>query len=366
MFCEQYGTMRQERQQRRPRTIVRRTLLGLGVILVVAGAWWMIRYCRVEIAIRAFASNPSLEGTRKLVALLENHSPTSAQAARMLKLLLWPKVATRSAYALGKKPTISVAVPFYFRSHNSLIIREGLFADEWSEPADYPYFTHVSTVPRVLTCPVTPSQAGKFSMRIQYRCSLAPSPRDLFFYFSNPVGHLMYRLLTWMGAEPEWKPEDRWYHARFSVPVDVNIVEPARAEQVQLVSNPELDNLMKGAFRSEVLSGHSGASLGLHISAKRLPIDAAFRYARELPDGTRITSSKPWNERFYVYAGRDFALDLRLEDFRLSRPGSYEGRFVFEPDPDYALEEPTIKSMWNGRLEFPAHFTIAPEPNTAP
>jgi hypothetical protein len=37
--------------------------------------------------------------------------------------------------------------------------------------------------------------------------------------------------------------------------------------------------------------------------------------------------------------------------------------FVFEADPNYAFEEPTIKSIWNGRLEFPVRTPYAPEPN---
>ncbi len=40
------------------------------------------------------------------------------------------------------------------------------------------------------------------------------------------------------------------------------------------------------------------------------------------------------------------------------RAGTYEAKFVFEPDPNYALDEPTIKSVWNGRLEFPASFVV--------
>ncbi len=47
-----------------------------------------------------------------------------------------------------------------------------------------------------------------------------------------------------------------------------------------------------------------------------------------------------------------------------ARSGTYEAKFVFEPDPNYALDEPTIKSIWNGRLEFPVPSPGVPEPNT--
>jgi hypothetical protein len=45
-------------------------------------------------------------------------------------------------------------------------------------------------------------------------------------------------------------------------------------------------------------------------------------------------------------------------------PSMHEVKFVFETDPNYALDEPTIKSIWNGRLEFPIQFTVPAEPNT--
>lgn len=42
------------------------------------------------------------------------------------------------------------------------------------------------------------------------------------------------------------------------------------------------------------------------------------------------------------------------------RPGTYDAKFVFVTDPNGALDEPTIKSVWSGRLEFPIHLTVAP------
>jgi hypothetical protein len=250
--------MQLQAERQRLRTVFLRCVIGIGVVFLSVAAWWIVRYGRVEIAIHGFASNPSQAGTDKLIALLEKRSPTHGQGARMLKLLLWPKVATRSAYPIGKKPTVSVAVPFYLHFHNSLIVREDIPADGQSEPRRYPYFTHVGTMPHVLVSPVAPDKVGKFSMGIQYRCLLAPAPKDLQFYFANPAGRFLYRLLTWMKMQPGLPiPEKRWYQVRFSVPVEITVVEEAKAEQVQLLSNPELDNLMRGAFSSSRLPTRS-------------------------------------------------------------------------------------------------------------
>lgn len=89
----------------------------------------------------------------------------------------------------------------------------------------------------------------------------------------------------------------------------------------------------------------------------------AFRYTLELSDGTRISSFLSGDGHLCAYAGRDFEINIDVLYSRVNRPGTYDGKFVFESDPNYAFEEPTIKAIWNGTLEFPIHFTVAPEPN---
>ena len=143
--------------------------LGVSALLLPVMTWWAVRYCRVEVAMRVFASNPSQARTRKLIALLEKRSATQGQAAEMLKLLFWPRVATRSAYPIGKKPTVSVSLPFYLQFHNSLTIQEDIPPEGQTEPRPYPYFTHVGTMPRVLVCPTVPDKVGKYHFSIQYR-----------------------------------------------------------------------------------------------------------------------------------------------------------------------------------------------------
>jgi hypothetical protein len=160
---------------------------------------------------------------------------------------------------------------------------------------------------------------------------------------------------------------------------EIGVVEEAKAEQVQLLADPELDRRMKDAVRAEVWYRAPKEPGGLHVLGPCLPADVAFHCFLALPDGTRITSSRAELRRLRAYAGRDLAVILSLEDFRPDRPGTvalslgdlmplrpatYDAKFVFEPDPNYALEEPTIKSIWNGRLEFPIRFTVPPEPNT--
>jgi hypothetical protein len=337
-------------------------MAGTGIVLILLAAWWTVRYYRVEMAIHGFASNPSQRGANKLTALLDEYSPTRGQAARILKLLLWPKVNTRSTYPVGRKPTISTTLPCYLHFHAIMTCRANVHADGQTRPISYPSI-QFGTGPEVWVSPVAPDKPGKLHMEIQYHYLLTPPPKDLQFYFTNPVGRFLRRLLAWVKIQPGL-PEKRWYQVHFRVPVDIAVVEEAKAEKVQLLSNPELDRRIKDVLRPEMWFSAPKEPAGLCVIGQCLPANVAFHCFLELPDGTRTTSSRPELRRLRAYANWDLAAAFPLRDFMPLRPRMYGAKFVFETDPNYALDEPTIKSIWNGRLEFPIRFTVPPEPNT--
>ena len=39
-------------------------------------------------------------------------------------------------------------------------------------------------------------------------------------------------------------------------------------------------------------------------------------------------------------------------------PGEYKAAVVLRPDPNHAYEDPAIKEIWGGTLEFPITFAI--------
>lgn len=349
-----------------PRRLKRILVRGMiGIVLIPLVAWWTVGYCRVEMALHGFASNPSQRGANTLTALLDAHRPTRGQAARILKLLLWPKIATRSAYPVGRTPTVSATVPCYLHLHTRMMCRVDVRADGQTRPISY-FSTQFGTGPEVLVLPVAPDRPGKLRLEVRYHYLLAPSQKNLRFYSSNPMGRFLGRLLARMNIEP-WvlPPQERWYQVRFQAPVEIDVVEEAQAEQVQLLSDPELDRRMKDVLRPKVWFSAPGEPGGLTVIGQCLPANVAFRCFLELQDGTRMTSSRPELRRLRAYANWDFAVDLPLRDFMPAQPGTHEAKFVFEPDPNYALDEPTMKSVWNGRLEFPIRFTAPPEPNTS-
>jgi hypothetical protein len=123
---------------------------------------------------------------------------------------------------------------------------------------------------------------------------------------------------------------------------------------------------MRDLLRPEVWFNTPGRPGGLYWWGRGqvLPVDVAFRCFLELPDGTRVMPHRPELRRLRGYAGWDFAVSQPLAKVVPLPPGMHEVKFVFETDPNYALDEPTMKSIWNGRLEFPIRFTVPPEPNT--
>jgi hypothetical protein len=352
------------------RRVLRKVLLicalGVGVLLLPVAAWRIGRYYHVERAAQAFRSSPSQTGADKLVDLLDKRSPTQAQAARILKLLLQPKVVTRSAYPIGRKPTISTLSPFRFRFNTTMTCRMDILADGQDlQTPQFSTFTYVGTGPQVLVSPVAPDRCGKFSMELRLHYALVPPREDRRPYPTNPVGQFVYDLLDRINRRRQSTgSEERPYQVSFRVPVDINVVPETEAEQVQLLSSPELDARMKEGLRPRVsLRGFDQQPLEVRVFARCLPATVVFDCFLELPDGTKIRSSRPENRHLTGYAGQDFELRLWWEEYRVDRFDVPEAKLVFESDPNHAFEEPTIKAIWNGRLKFPNPFRTASDPN---
>jgi hypothetical protein len=331
--------------------------LGMGILILPVPAWWAVRYCYVGRAVRAFQANPSQAGTDKLIALLEERRPTRRQGAKILQLLLQPKIVTRSAYPVGRKLTISILSPFRLRFHTSMTCRLEVLADG-QESATHSSFVSLGTEPRVLVSPAVAHNCGKFGMELRFYYFLTPPSEGREPYPTNPIARFLYDLRSRIKARPRATiPLKEWYQVGFSVPVDANVVPEDKAEQVQLLSGPELDDRMRATLRPDK------SFWSFRIFARCLPANVVFDCFLELPDGTRLRSSRSENQHLTGYAGRDLQVDVWPSEYPGGPSRAHDAKLVFEPDPNYAFEDATIKSIWNGRLEFPIRSTIASEPN---
>ena len=167
---------------------------------------------------------------------------------------------------------------------------------------------------------------------------------------------------------------ERWdYTCSLAAEADIVIVEKSQAERIELISNPDLDAAMQGAFRCRTFSamthwyqtpsGRRRASGTLEIAYRDLPAAVGFEPVLRLEDGREITSNRQTSHRLFARAGRTGNFWISPSNFILDGPETYTGSIVLRADPNSAYEDPAIKAIWDGELEFPVSFSVAEEPN---
>jgi hypothetical protein len=329
-----------------------------------------VRCAPVEIAIHKFASNPSRAGADKLIALIEERSPTRGQGARILKLLLWPEVTTRSAYPAGQPAKMSIERRFPLEIPQSRIVLEqfvwagGQSIEAWRESSN-----RLSRLPQIVDAWVRPLEPGTYQAQIRTECRIMhavrrptrPTLRDRLY------ARLQSRLPGLFRLRP-WTSEELTYKCRFVAPFDINIVERDQAERLELMADPQTADRMRTAITLvtsqrhgayETAAGRRGHRGSMSVTFKTLPAAAAFELSLRLADGRELPagpSGQP--QQIRVRAGEYASYMVDVGCFGLEEPGHYTGTLVLKPDPDQAYEDPAIKALWNGTLEFPVSFTV--------
>ncbi|MHC4659163.1 MAG: hypothetical protein ACYS83_08305 [Planctomycetota bacterium] len=344
--------------------------------LTVGGylAWSRGRPVNIEPAVSRFQANPCQATADALTRLIDSGRLTGEQAGRILRLLLWPKVTTRTAYPLGRKPIVSIEHPFSIRFENTILtlqetVRMGKLQSTLKFDTD-----NLTTSPRLVAFEPAPNEPGRYKMEIEYTCSITTNP---FRPWPFPLNLLPRRTVR-----PR-KPQTPVPECRFDLPVEIVVVEREKAEKITYVSNPELDKAMRAAFTCQPLSigcsygnrpNRLRATGGIMVFCNNLPADVGFKRVLELTDGRRIP------ERPHMYgvplphhagdphAGheRDQPIHCRagrsdyfyVYPFWIQQPGQYDLNIVLVPDPNTAYEDPAIKSIWKGELKFPISITV--------
>ncbi len=97
---------------------------------------------------------------------------------------------------------------------------------------------------------------------------------------------------------------------------------------------------------------------------RHAPVALALRPVLRPPDGRELEPRSTDSGRLRCRKGDAGASSIvHAAHFDLN-PGEYKATVVLRPDPDYAYEDPAIKEIWGGTLEYPITFTITEE--TAP
>jgi len=349
-------------------------LVGVGCAFTVAHGWPAVRRWQVERAIARFEGGPSQTRADRLLRLLTKEVATYEQGKRVLTLLLQPRVTTRQAYPESETAMVSVAIPFHLEIPNGRIeITRTVYRDGQHRFAWPPRTTStLSTSPELLApCPWAET-SGLHRSEVQYQCRFTKSRGHSSFWsrFRN-------RLLRFLLTRPVGVPPahfEKMYDCRFTLPVTVRIAEASEAEKLERVSNPQLDEAMRTAFIASPVKTHSvywtssGRRHGIkstELACGPLPIAVAFALTLRLPDGRELPQGDARDsQRIRLRADTSGRFVIQTGPFGMEKPGEYTGTLVLTPDLNHAYEDPEIKVIWNGTLEFPISFTIFNQPNS--
>ena len=141
-------------------------MAAIGIAVAAAGAglyysWMRCRPVNIEPAVSRFQANPCQATANSLIRLLDSGRVTAGQAERILALLLRPRVTTRSAYPLGRKPVVSVQHRF-FTGFKRMLLTLDVYVCIGKER----YYTvrcdtrELDTSPRLLICGPAPQETG--------------------------------------------------------------------------------------------------------------------------------------------------------------------------------------------------------------
>jgi len=368
---------RQVRRQTWWQLIALAIAVALAVIVLCAPR--EVRRRRVEAAIARFQASPSKSMTNELRLLLANGVPTNGQGGRILHLISRPTLLARSTYPVNRVPSVSIEWPFRFESwalndtRLSITVPKAYVQLEGQEkPTDDSINTGIlSYQPMLLRCGTQPLPVGTHHGQVCIDWSLIHSESEASVWMRLKSLLRARRLIRGMDRKV------RFYDAHFEIPVEITVAEAAAAEQVALVSDPRLDEAVRQSFthlyrdrypleRTPRRLAYKGMFC---LMWKNAPIALAFEPVLRLPDGREVLNEFRRTVglgRFRTRAGDSGLLYCThfIRQFLVAEPGEYEATIVLKPDPNLAYEDPAIKAIWGGTLEFPISFSVYEEPQS--
>lgn len=332
----------------------------------------------MEAAIARFESRPSQRLVDELSELLDRQIATPEQGERILKMLLYPEVTVRAAYPAGVPPNFSMERCFDVHFPHSTVSRSAeLWADgeeQYGSSADGG--GDFDTSPRFYRLNPVPKAPGLYAAEIRYEYGITPMAVRTTWSWNPRSGPLPWSLLPRQRAVHSSSPHStELYACRFSVPVELTVVEEERAERIGLLTYTRLDHEMQRAFTAgparvggsySTPAGRRTYAGGVEITYDALPVAVAFKPTLRLADHD-VSPHRDYLPRpLRARASASGKFHLMPVHFQLEEPADYDATIVLTPDPDYAYQDPAIKAIWNGTLEFPISFFIREEPEPAP
>ena len=147
-------------------------LLALGGLGRLAGP--SLRHWQTERAIARFERAPSQTGADTLVRLIDEKVPTAEQGARILELLLQPRIVTQPSHPLGSSPTFELDRPFAVPFRNVSLARdEQIWCDgELLRSSTGSAMDVVAGLPVIRSLYPAPQNIGTYHIKSQVRYAL--------------------------------------------------------------------------------------------------------------------------------------------------------------------------------------------------
>jgi len=343
-------------------------VLASTVLLVCGVAVQRMHDWRVERALAGFRAAPGPARVVRLTQWLAQGAVTQEQGARILTLILRPTIATRPAYPAGQSVGISVQRQFPLSIPGYRIeFQEHVWGDGRLMDSNWVSRSTLYGFPEILNAWTQPLEPGIYHAEIYTMCKIINNTARRFTLWDR-LSMSLRRLLGRPPAARTPASNPMTYGCQFVVPVDLNIVEKDQAERLERIADPQTDKTMRTAIAIETSDRHGvyGTPVGrrghrgsTNVTLQTLPVAAAFALSLRLADGRELPSGPhPQPQRIRVRAGRSGGFAVNVGSFGITEPGDYAGTLVLRPDPNYAYEDPAIKTLWNGTLEFPISFAV--------
>ncbi|MCL5282530.1 MAG: hypothetical protein M1376_21795 [Planctomycetes bacterium] len=363
------GTMRNRQVARWLGRLFLGITLALTLLLACGVGVQKMHDGRIERAIDRYRAAPSAQGAARLTQWLAESSVTQEQGTRILTALLSPTIVTRAAYPVGQSVGISVERPFPITIRGYRIeFQEHIWGDGRLMDSSWQSRSTLYGFPEILTAWTEPAEPGVYHARIRTTCKITSTAGRRFTLWER----LSLSLRKLLGRPPAVRglatSPSTTYECRFMAPFDLHIVEKDRAERLELVADPETDKIMRAAIAAESSDRHGayGTPAGrrghygsTNLTFKTLPTAGAFELSLRLTDGRELPAGPNRQpQRIRIRAGKSGVFVVNVGNFGITEPGEYAGTLVLRSDPNYAYEDPAIKSIWNGTLEFPMSFFV--------
>lgn len=343
---------------------VGRSALALAVLLACGLMVLKVHDWRVDRAMARFRAAPSSQHAARLTQLLAEGSVRRGQGERILTLLLQPKIVTRTAYAVGQPVGISVERPASLSiAGNRIEFKEEAWAGERPMRRRGPSTGTSDNFPEIFMARGLPSEPGVYHGEIRTTCKIINTA------IRKPtLWDRIYATLRRPRAARAPVSVEPTYECRFAVPFDLNVVEGDRAERLERIADPQTDGTMRMAIATLTSEQHGvyGTAPGrrgyrgcTYLTFKTLPLAVAFELSLRLTDDRELpAAANSQRQHLRVRAGTSGIFPVNVGNFGITEPGEYAGTLVLRSDPNYAYEDPAIKALWNGTLEFPIAFVV--------